>query len=196
MPAANSRGGRPARRRAGPARVAAATFRAVNHPEESVATVRAAAPADLAQVAQLAGKLVRLHHTLDPRRFMLFERVEEGYEHFLGSELRNRKVVVLVAETAEGAIVGYAYGRLEPRDWNALRDACGVIHDLWVEEEMRGRGIAKKLLQAMIDRLEAQGAPRVVLSTAWQNTRAHDLFVKLGFRPTMIEMTRERGDLP
>jgi hypothetical protein len=29
-------------------------------------------------------------------------------------------------------VVGYAYGRLEPRDWNSLRDACGVGVDLVV----------------------------------------------------------------
>jgi RimJ/RimL family protein N-acetyltransferase len=43
----------------------------------------------------------------------------------------------------------------------------------------------------MLARLEALGAPRVVLLTAWQNDGAQALFEKAGFRRTMVEMTRE-----
>lgn len=39
--------------------------------------------------------------------------------------------------------------------------------------------------------LEARGAPQVVLSTAERNEAARRLFARAGFRPTMIEMTRE-----
>jgi RimJ/RimL family protein N-acetyltransferase len=35
------------------------------------------------------------------------------------------------------------------------------------------------------------GAPRVVLMAAWRNESARALFARLGFRPTMVEMTRE-----
>jgi ribosomal protein S18 acetylase RimI-like enzyme len=37
------------------------------------------------------------------------------------------------------------------------------------------------------------GAPRVLLHTAVQNEQAQALFSKLGFRSTMLEMTREAG---
>jgi ribosomal protein S18 acetylase RimI-like enzyme len=40
-------------------------------------------------------------------------------------------------------------------------------------------------------RLEAMGAPRVLLLSATQNTEGQALFAKLGFRHTMVEMTRE-----
>jgi len=39
--------------------------------------------------------------------------------------------------------------------------------------------------------LKALGAPRVVLMTAWQNEPARRFFARLGFRETMLEMTRE-----
>ena len=42
-------------------------------------------------------------------------------------------------------------------------------------------------------RLAAMGAPRVVLHSATQNVAAQRLFARLGFRPTMVEMTREMG---
>lgn len=36
-----------------------------------------------------------------------------------------------------------------------------------------------------------KGAPRVLLGTAYQNDATQRLFESLGFRRTMIEMTRE-----
>lgn len=145
---------------------------------------------ELTAVAKLAGKLVRMHHGLDARRFFLPDRVEEGYAWWFGQEIDRDEVVLRVAERAN-AIVGYAYGRLEERDWNQLLDACGAIHDVWVEEQERRRGVASALVEATIAALLAKGAPRVVLHTAAGNTGAQALFARLGFRPTMMEMTRE-----
>src|SRR5438309_4359750 len=96
-------------------------------------SVRAATPADLKAVARLAARLVRYHYALDPKRYLLADRLEEGYEHFLGSELENKRAVVLVAVRGEEEIVGYAYGRLEPRNWNDLLEACGKLHDVFVD---------------------------------------------------------------
>ncbi len=152
--------------------------------------LRPARKDELPAVARLAANLVRLHHGLDERRFFLPDRVEEGYAWWFGQELERDEVVLLVAERA-GAIVGYTYGRLEERDWNQLLDACGAIHDVWVEEPERRRGVASALVKATIAALVAKGAPRVVLHTAAENSSAQALFARLGFRPTMVEMTRE-----
>jgi ribosomal protein S18 acetylase RimI-like enzyme len=153
-------------------------------------TIRLATKSDLPAIARLAGLLVREHHGWDALRFMLPEHVEQGYERWFGRELENREAVILAAES-EGKIVGYAYGCLEERDWNALRDACGALHDILVEPAARGRGIAGQLLEAFCKEMRALEAPRVILMTATANTGAHKLFEKHGFRRTMIEMARE-----
>ncbi len=145
-------------------------------------------PRDLPQVGVLAGKLVRMHHELDPDRFLLRENVEEGYARWLGRELSSEGVVVLVLASGD-RVDGYAYGRLEGRDWMRLLDPHAELHDVWVEEEARGTGMAEALVRECVARLSALGAPRVVLSTAWRNERARRFFEKLGFRPTMLEMT-------
>ena len=46
----------------------------------------------------------------------------------------------------------------------------------------------------MLAWMRTRGVPRVVLHTADPNAEAQRLFQRLGFRPTMIEMTRELGD--
>ena len=66
----------------------------------------------------------------------------EGYAWFLSSQLKHKDVVVLVAERG-GAIIGYVYAGLEPTSWKELREACGFIHDVVVEESSRRMGVAR-----------------------------------------------------
>jgi ribosomal protein S18 acetylase RimI-like enzyme len=156
--------------------------------------IRPAEPADLPRLGQLAGQLVRLHHETDPARFMLVDRVEEGYAWWFGREMKREGALILSAVTGDGgdAIVGYAYGTVEERDWNALLDAHGALHDVFVDASARRPGIGRALVKAMVAALEAAGAPRVLLSTMVQNEVAQRVFRECGFRPTMLEMTRNR----
>lgn len=153
---------------------------------------------DLPAAAALAAKLVAMHHDLDPRRFLHLPNAAAGYARYFGSEVESDRVVLLVAEqvSEHGAssppcIVGYAYGRLEARSYNELLDACGKLHDVYVDESARGHGVGEMLVTEIVARLTAKGAPRVLLLTAMQNAAAQRLFTKLGFRTTMLEMTRE-----
>ena len=157
----------------------------------SSVTVRPMLATDLSSVGRLAGKLVSMHHALDPRRFLRLDDPEKGYARYLGSELASERVVLLVALERGGAVAGYAYGRLEPRNYNDLLDAAGKLHDVYVDESARGQGLGEALVTEVIRRLTAKGAPRVVLATAVQNEAAQRLFKRLGFRTTMLEMTRE-----
>jgi ribosomal protein S18 acetylase RimI-like enzyme len=154
--------------------------------------IRLAQRRDLPTLGKLAGALVRLHHQFDSDRFLLVDDVERGYAWWFGRELGNKSAVLLVAED-KGELAGYCYGRLEERDWNQLLDACGALHDVWVEPAFRRRGIARLLVVRMLSRLKRMGAPRVVLHTATPNRAAQKLFASLGFRSTMIEMTCETG---
>jgi ribosomal protein S18 acetylase RimI-like enzyme len=152
--------------------------------------IRPADPGDADALGRMGAGLARLHHDWDPERFLLEDDVEEGYRWWLTRESKNKKAVVLVAEL-DGKIVGYAYGRAEPRDWNLLLDAYGGFHDLWLEPEARGSGLGEQLVREMVQRLKAMGVPRIVLSTSAKNDAAQRFFAKLGWRPTMVEMTRE-----
>lgn len=153
--------------------------------------IRTATRADLQGVGELAGRLVRMHHDLDPKRFMALPDAARGYARYLGSELDKDDMVLLVAVTGSGDVVGYAYARVEGRDYNELLEAHGKLHDVYVDETVRGRGVGEALVREAVARLTAKGAPRVVLSTAVQNASAQRLFQRLGFHTTMLEMTRE-----
>lgn len=156
--------------------------------------VRAARREDLPETSKLAAALVREHHAYDALRFMCIEPLEAGYQRFLASQLDRDDVVLLVALERRGideTVVGYLLGSLEGRDWSDLRDACGKIHDVYVDASVRKRGVASRLMAEALARFTAMGVPRVVLMAAWRNDHARRLFERLGFRSTMVEMTRE-----
>lgn len=156
-------------------------------------TVRPAAKGDLSAIGRLGALLVRLHHDFDPERFIAAQaRTEDMYASYLGSQLDEPNVVILVAVRG-GQVLGYTYAGVEGYDYMALRGPAGVLYDIVVDPAHRGSGIGKVLLDATLAALEAKGAPRVVLSTAEQNESAQRLFARAGFRRTMIEMTREAG---
>jgi ribosomal protein S18 acetylase RimI-like enzyme len=158
----------------------------------TVVSVRGATPTDLPALGRLGALLVQEHHEFDPQRFIpATQRTAAGYASWLGSQLEEPVIVILVAER-DGAVVGYVYGALEGYDYMSLRGPAGVLHDIVVDPSHRREGIGRLLLDAALEALERRGAPRVVLSTAAVNEPAQHLFERAGFRPTMIEMTRER----
>ena len=154
-------------------------------------TIRRAETRDLPALGRLGALLMRTHYDFDPQRFMdPGTDPADGYAWFLGKQLKDDDAVVFVAEQ-DGKVIGYVYAALEPVSWKELRDACGFIHDVLVEEQERRSGTATALMDAAMGWLREQGAPRVILGTAERNKGAQRLFAKLGFRRTMVEMTRE-----
>jgi RimJ/RimL family protein N-acetyltransferase len=47
------------------------------------------------------------------------------------------------------------------------------------------------LAEATVQRFAELGVPRVILMSAAKNEGAQRFFARLGWRPTMVEMTRE-----
>jgi ribosomal protein S18 acetylase RimI-like enzyme len=152
--------------------------------------VRPATRADLAALGRLGAHLMRLHFDFDRRRFLApGDDPEAGYAHFLGSQIGASDAIVLVAERAE-AVVGYVYAGIEPFSWKELREAAGFVHDVVVDSDSRHAGVASALIEAAAAWVKAQGVSNLMLWTAAPNTGAQRLFERLGFRRTMIEMTR------
>ncbi len=169
-------------------------------------TIRRAAAADVEALGRMGALLMRQHYGFDRQRFMKPGRdAEEGYGEFLGTQLDEPEAVIFVAERAERAepaehvghtgpaarVCGYVYAAVEPLSWQELRDEAGFVHDLFVDDDARGAGIGAALLAAAVDWLKQRGQPRVLLWSAAPNADAQRLFERLGFRRTMVEMTRE-----
>jgi ribosomal protein S18 acetylase RimI-like enzyme len=153
--------------------------------------IRPATAADLPAIGRLGALLVRTHHDFDPKRFLAAtSQTEHAYGSFLGTQLDDPNIIILVADR-DGEVIGYTYAGVEGNDYMSLRGPAGVLYDIVVDPAYRKQGVGRMLLDATLEELKARGAPRVVLSTAEKNAPAQRLFDRAGFRRTMIEMTRE-----
>ena len=154
-------------------------------------TIRAATTADVPALGRLGALLVRTHYDFDRKRFIPETRQTlSRYGAFLGSQLADPDIAVLVAEEGR-EVIGYAYAGVEDYDYMSLRGPAGVLYDIVVDPDRRRHGVGRMLLDATLAFLKSRGAPRVVLSTAERNQTAQRLFESAGFRRTMIEMTAE-----
>ena len=112
--------------------------------------VRRATSADLDALGRLGALLVRQHYDFDPRRFLApTSSTPDHYAAFLGSQLDDPDVVLLVAED-EGQVVGYAYAAFEGYDYQSLRGPSALLHDLLVDPAHRDRGVGRALLEETI----------------------------------------------
>jgi GNAT superfamily N-acetyltransferase len=153
--------------------------------------IRRAAESDGPALGKLGAALMRLHYGFDAARFLApGASPEAGYGRFLASKISSDENVVFVAER-DGEVVGYVFAGVEPLSWKELRDVAGFVHDVIVDEEARGHGVGGRLVEAAAEWLLARGVPRIMLWTAEKNEAGQRLFARLGFRRTMVEMTRE-----
>jgi ribosomal protein S18 acetylase RimI-like enzyme len=154
-------------------------------------TVRRAERSDLSALGRFGADLIRVHYAFDPERFIApGSNPEDTYARFLEGQLARDDVVVFVAVRQE-TVVGYVYAGIEPASLKELREEAGYIHDVVVDEDVRGKRIAESLVNAAIEWFAARRLRRVMLWTAPQNDAAQRLFERLGFRRTMLEMTRQ-----
>ncbi len=154
-------------------------------------TVRRAQRSDLPALGRLGALLMATHEGFDPLRFLAAgPDAPEDYAQFLGEEIEHGSVAIFVAERS-AELVGYVYAGVEGKSWKELRDTAGFIHDVAIVESARRQGLGERLIEVAAAWLAEQGVARVLLWTAERNAVAQGLFAKLGFRRTMIEMTRE-----
>jgi len=159
-----------------------------------MAVVRGATKADLPGIGALGVLLLEEHFAFDARRFLApGQWTSADYAAYIGAQLDEPDAIVLVAEDG-GEVIAYAYAVLAGYDYMALRGPAGILHDLIVQPRHRGRGAGRLLVEGILAELRSRGAPRVVLSAAEGNQPAQRFFASLGFRRTMIEMTRERRE--
>jgi ribosomal protein S18 acetylase RimI-like enzyme len=153
--------------------------------------IRRATRADVPHIGRLGALLVAAHHHFDSRRFFAAtDRTKDGYAHFLGTQIDVPDAAVFVA--AEHAnVIGYAYVALESYDYMLLRGPAGVLHDIIIDPERRRHGVGRRLLDAAVAYVQSRGLAQIVLSTAEKNEAAQRFFAGVGFRRTMVELTRE-----
>ena len=86
----------------------------------------------------------------------------------------------LVSQAPDGMVIGYAY-YAQFRDRSAYRHTAE--NAIYVRDDVRGQGVGKALVQALLDRAEAAGFRQMLAVIGdSENTGSIGLHVSLGFR--------------
>jgi len=98
---------------------------------------------------------------------------------FIAERLERDESIVLLAQAAEGASLGFV--QMYPT-FSSLRAArVFVLYDLFVAPAARRHGVARKLMEASAAQARAAGAVALTLQTARTNHAAQRLYESLGW---------------
>ena len=100
---------------------------------------------------------------------------EEVYER-VWHRLRTDRDVHGLGARLEGRLVGIAHYLFHANVW---RDDVCYLQDLFVEDTVRGRGVARALIDAVAAAARRQGASRYYWQTKQDNARARMLYDKV-----------------
>jgi ribosomal protein S18 acetylase RimI-like enzyme len=86
---------------------------------------------------------------------------------------------LLAAPDGRDAPAGVCQLRYRLSVWTATDDCW--LEDLYVNDEARGTGLGRALIEAAFERARARGCARVQLDVAEDNSRAIEIYGKAGF---------------
>lgn len=111
------------------------------------------------------------------------ERSQKEFEHYLpnGIHTPDQYVWSIVDES------NHKIGVL----WVQVKEGKAFILDFIIDKEYRGKGLGKETLIALDDKLKSMGAESVALHVFGDNISAQELYKKMGFKITDIQMKKD-----
>jgi GNAT superfamily N-acetyltransferase len=130
----------------------------------------------------------------------------DGYNHFYGRQgatalpesiteatwerfFSDEEPVHAVVAVQDGRLIGIAHF-LFHRSTTRLTDVC-YLQDLFTAEETRGRGVGRRLIQAVCDSARKAGSSRVYWQTKATNAPGRALYDKVAEHQGFIVYTQE-----
>ncbi len=123
----------------------------------------------------------------------LWQAYLDFYRHALDDEVTDLTFARLLDPTepmamflarGEGGLCGFVTFVVHRSTW--ARTHYVYLEDLWVESDMRGRGVARRLIAAVVDHARELGAERVYWVTHSHNAVARALYDKVADLPDLI----------
>jgi N-acetylglutamate synthase-like GNAT family acetyltransferase len=155
-------------------------------------TIREAEYADTDKLAPMILQAAAHQQLLDPQRYGLVDDLKTNYRRWFGKMAEDPRMTVLVAED-EQAVIGFLIASVEKDPPIYKIGEFGVIHDMWVNEAFRNRGVGATLVKAIQQKLEAVGIKQIRVEAIAGDSVAQHLFESCGFRPCTSLLVYEKS---
>lgn len=141
---------------------------------------RPACEADIPEVSRLIAAIAAYHEAVDPRARFDWEEIRRA-PAWLKTVLARDHHALWVADSGEGRLVGYLWVRLHRDRQGYLPRERGYVNQAYLEENWRGRGLMKPMLEAAYDWFLSKGITVVTLTVLHRNWIGSSAWYKLGF---------------
>lgn len=148
-------------------------------------SLRPARPADAPELAEFGARTFRDTFAAHNRPEDMDTYVSLAYgTRQQSAELADPRVSVLVAESDEGEMIGYAVVRQAPDE----APPCVTGEDpvelarLYVDQGWHGRGVGEALMRGVVERAREGGGGTLWLGVWEHNPRARAFYARWGFR--------------
>jgi len=110
------------------------------------------------------------------------------------SETKKEGYAVKFSATENGQVVGWAYLYLISNERH--EEPYGLMENVYVEQEFRGKGIGTSLVTAVIEEAKKQGCYKIICASNLDAARVHDLYQSFGFQKQGYEFRLDFKDSP
>ena len=141
-------------------------------------TIRHARPEDISAMACLLGQLFAIEADFAP----------DGQAQEQGLSLLLHQAACLLVADEDGVVVGMV--SVQPLVSTAEGGMVGLLEDLVVDKDWRGKGIGSLLLRAALGWAQEQGLTRVQLLADKNNAKALQFYSRRSFQSTQLVCLR------
>lgn len=153
--------------------------------------IRRATARDVREILPVWGELAGFHAHLDPA-FTPSPSWPREYGAYLRTLMGRDDAIAVVAKDGE-QIIGYAIGRITTLPSFFEQRHRGYIHDVYIKEDYRRRGVGRRMVREILEWLRNRGVTLVELTVA-ANNDAVGFWERLGFQTYMHQMKRDLGE--
>jgi GNAT superfamily N-acetyltransferase len=135
---------------------------------------------DVPEIARLVAAIAAYHESVDRRTRFDWEEIRQA-PVWLKAVLARDHHALWVADDGAGHLVGYLWVRLVRDHQGYLPRVRGYINHAYMEENWRGRGLMKPMLDAAYEWFLSRDVTVVTLSVLHRNWIGSSAWYKLGY---------------
>ncbi len=143
--------------------------------------MRRAKLSDVNALSKLAVKLMKGHSKYDLFFYSLKKTAMNEFRKYFRNNIKSRNWLVTVVESG-GEIAAYALAAVEKRSPIYRIEKRCVLHDLYVDDKIRGRGIARSLFKEVVQFAKKRKIRILQVKVDDKNKAAIKVYRRFGFR--------------